>query len=233
MKVVGSKIALLVWNFIKDKCSLIVIRKGEHIWEKNTLACFPLPGMPTDMPPGMPLIRESDLSIAGDWISVTKWPSRRLTLWQDVTFRQDIDIPDQGCLSSRLLATAMDRPFLILSLRDYDKDCASIKVFRLAADNEMKDISTVASLVKSIPLGDAWPSRIICNQLFFGFVFNRAVTLIEKRALVDLAVPDPERRQIDLDVDGSFLNCVHMNSSSLVFVRDKRFVIKNDFWMLE
>ena len=100
----------------------------------------------------------------------------------------------------------------------------------------MKDISTVASLVKSIPIGDAWPGHmiIICNQLFFGFVKHQAVTqvyLIEKRALVDLAVPDPERRQIDLDVD--VLECVDMNSSSLVFVRDKRFVIKNDFWMLQ
>ena len=220
MNVVGSKIALLVFNVSKNKCSLVVIRKGEHIWEEKTLACFLVLSSPKPF-----------LAAAGDWISVTRWPSRQVALqcalWQDDTYRQDIDLP--GCQSAPLLATAMDLPFLSLSVRDNDKPCASIKVFRLAADNGMKDIcGTVASLVKSIPLGDSWPTMIICNHLLFGFVdWNEAtVTLIEKGALADAAAAEPDRRQID---HLGWSSC-DMNSTSLVFTRDQRFVLKKDFW---
>ena len=128
------------------------------------------------------------------------------------------------------VASAMYFPFFILSVCDMGR--ASIKVFRLAADNEMKDINTVASLVKSIPLYDFRPTRIISNQFFFGFVsyLDRDVALFGKRALVDTA-PETERRQINL-MDRPRVNYVDMNSTSLVSIRNQRFVLKKDFWMV-
>ena len=241
IKVVGSKVALLVRNFEKHTIALVVIRKGEHIWEENTLTCFSQASFP------IPSQNVTDfLAVDGDWISVTKWPSRRVSLWQDDTYRQDTNLPglpstamDSPFLIKEHIASAIDFPFLILSVRD--KGHASIKVFRLAADNEMKDISNVASLVNSIPLGDRLPSRIISNQLFFGFVSylhptGLAVTLIEKRALVDTGIAETERRQIKL-MDRLSHSCVDMNSTSLVFTlfqrryQDPELVLKNDFWM--
>ena len=158
-------------------------------------------------------------------LSHTKWPSRKVTLWQDDTY--DINLP--GCQSIEPVCTALNLPKLFHSVSEADKSCYCIKVFRLAADNGMKDIcGTVASLVKSIPLGDSWPTMIICNHLLFGFVdWNVAtVTLIEKRALADAAVAEPDRRQID---HLGWSSC-DMNSTSLVFTRDQRFVLKKDFW---
>ena len=230
INVVGSKIVLLVHYNEKNKGSLVVISKGANNWEEKTLTCFPCFPSPT--------LLHLFLATDRDWISVSDSPQRRVTLWQDDTYRQDIDL--SGCLSDSLIATAMDLPFFILSVRDYVKHCACIKVFRLAADNEMKDISTVASLVKSIPLGDFWPRQrgIICNQLFFGFVnlgrTGMAVTLIEKRAVVDAAVAEAEMRQIILT--GSIIpDCVDMNSTSLVFAQFqgefKSLGFKKDFWM--
>ena len=63
IKVVGSKIALLVNDCGREKTSLVVIRPGEHIWEEKTLACFPSPiagCRPT----------ASFLATARDWVSV-------------------------------------------------------------------------------------------------------------------------------------------------------------------
>ena len=232
IKVVGSKVALLVRNFEKHTIALVVIRKGEHIWEENTLTCFSQASFP------IPSQNVTDfLAVDGDWISVTKWPSGRVSLWQDDTYRQDINLPglpttamDSPFLLKEHIASAIDFPFLILSVRE-KKGRASIKVFRLAADNE---ISTVASLVKSIPFGDRVACRIISNQLFFGFVSylhptGKAVTLIEKRALVDAAVANTEMNRINL-LDS--FNCLDMNSTCLVFARHQGFVLKKkDFWM--
>ena len=243
MNVVGSKIALLVFNVSKNKCSLVVIRKGEHVWEENTLACFSQASFP------MPSQNVTGfLAADGDWISVTKWPSKQVSLWQDDTYRQDIDLPGLPSIARDIpffiqepYASAMYSPFLILSVGVRSR--ASIKVFRLAADNEMKDISTVASLIKSISLGDCsiHHSRIIFNQLFFGFVLRHArtglaVTFIEKRTLVDTGIAETERRQIKL-MDRLSHSCVDMNSTSLVFTlfqrryQDPELVLKNDFWM--
>ena len=216
--------ALLVNNNANYKKSLVVIRKGENIWEERTLACF----------------GDRDIFLASDkdWLSVTKWSLKRATLWQDDNYRQDIDLP--GCLpSNRLMATAMDLPFFILCLKV--ERGTYIKVFRLAADKEMENISTVASIVKSISIGDVvmpiW-KEVICNQLFFGVVVRRcldggaAVALIEKRTLVDA---EPEKRIFNM-VAKPTLGCVDMNSTSLVFARDDVWiqndeVLKHDFWM--
>ena len=245
-KVVGSKIALLVVDFENNKTSLVVLKRGEHIWEEKTLACFP----------SNPTSRLSSLAIDGDWVAVAKWSiwdhtkrlkmdSTKVMLWQDDTFRQDLDLP--GCLPAAVMDIAMKLPFLIFSLRDIVTGCASIKVFRLAADSGMEDINTVASLFKSIPLADnLMPIRrgIICNELFFGFVLDSyaeerlAVILTEKKALLDPAVPplETERRQINLDGP---TRRVDMNTTSLVFGQDQRLgsgetgtlLLRNDFWM--
>ena len=114
-------------------------------------------------------------------------------------------------------------------------------MFGLAADRAMEDIGTVASLFKSIPIDDFWPTRIIYNQLFFGFLSNQggAVILIEKRALLDPAVSpeETERRLINLEVDGWRPNAC-MNTTCLVFGQDQReqgkvhtLLVKKDFWM--
>ena len=70
------------------------------------------------------------------------------------------------------MAAAMELPFLIISLRNMDK------VFRLAPDRGMEDISTVATLVKSIPFDDPWQSpAIICNKFYFGCDSNTETSI--------------------------------------------------------
>ena len=191
-KVVGSKIVFLVEDFRKNKTSLVAIKRGEHIWEEKTLVCFPSNSELNNL-----------LATDGDWVAATgqMLNSTKVMLWQDETYRQDLVLP--GCLPIAAEAIALELPFLILWSSDVNVS-ASIKVFRLAADNGMEDISTVAFLVKSIPLYNLVPTwrGIICNKLFFGFLHAEglAATLIEKRALVDAAVPaeKTERRQINL-----------------------------------
>ena len=226
LKVVGSKIALLVVDGSGTATrSLVVIRKGENIWEDWTLACFGDSGI--------------FLAADKDWLSITKsrLSSKRTTLWQDDTFRKDIDLP--GCVKSCLLATAMDLPFFILCLRINRH--TYIKVFRLAADMKMENISTEASLIKSMSIGGVEPLRkeIICNQLFFGVIFDLdegvAVTLIEKKTLGDADVTEPERRSFNLALATKLMGCVDMNSTSLIFARnqkrDQKLVLKHDFWI--
>ena len=237
-KVAGSKTALLLADpHQMDKTSLVVIKRGEHMWEEKTLVC-----LPSDS-------RLSSLAIDGDWVAVVKrfGTGQKVMLWQDDIFRQEVDLP--GCLPVAVMAIAMELPFF--SLRDIVKGCAFIKVFRLAADSGMEDISTVASLFKTIPIDDnLMPIRggIICNQLFFGFVLassydeeGPSVILIEKKALLDPAAGPPlqtARRQINLEVNGSIRN-VDMNTTCLVFGQDQRqgseevgsLLLRNDFWM--
>ena len=187
--VVGSKITLLVNNDERKKSSLVVIKRGEHIWEEKTLACFP--SIPT-----------SFLATARDWAAVAKMfatgprlYSTKVMLWKDDTYRQDLDL--LGCQRGRVQDIAMELPFLILSLWSVGES-DSIKVYRLAADNRMENIGTVATPFKSIPLVRC--IGIICNEFFFGFANGPGsnVILIEKRALFNAAEKETKTRQINL-----------------------------------
>ena len=111
----------------------------------------------------------------------------------------------------------MELPFLIASFNLKDDSC--IKVYQLAADKLMEDISPVASHVKNIHLGHL-ANELICNELFFGCVLGdgQAVVLIEKKALFDAAIPPErtERNHVVLQEDTSKYS-VDMNTTSLVF----------------
>ena len=226
-RVEGSKIALLVKDFGNNKTSLVVIKRGEHFWEEKTLTCFPK---------GPSNSSTDKLATEGNWVAVVngfstgpRLNSKKVMLWQNDTFRQEIDLP--GCFPGAMWSVAMELPFLIISLGNV------VKVFRLAADKGMDDISTVATLVKSIPFPDFWPiPKVIRNKLFFGFVQGQIATLIEKMALVDPA-EETERREINL----VYGHCgPSMNTTSLVWLRAQErgrgreadaLLVKKDFWM--
>ena len=112
---------------------------------------------------------------------------------------------------------AMEIPFLTVSINL--REDTFIKVYRLATEMLMEDISTVASLIKSFPLG-RFANQLFCNELFFGCVLDdqKAVILIEKGELFDAAIlPENIERIHVLLQDDASKYCVDMNTTSLVF----------------
>ena len=157
-----------------------------------------------------------------DWVAVAKLSSTepildstRVKLWQDDNYCQDIDLP--GCLPALVNTMAMEIPFLTVSINLREDTC--IKVYRLATEMLMEDISAFASLIKSFPLG-RFANQLFCNELFFGCVLDdqKAVILIEKGELFDAAIlPENIERILVLLQDDASKYCVGMNTTSLVF----------------
>ena len=142
-----SKIALLVVHDMEDhnKVSLVFLKRGEQVWEEKIVACFPFFPM---------------LAAHGHWVALaddtltTNNEVSKVMLWQEENTGQDIEL--LGCSESWVRGFAMELPFLALILYDNNRT-ASVKVYRMAEDKQMKDLSQAASLVKSISINNFWP----------------------------------------------------------------------------
>ena len=250
IQVVGDKVFLLRKDREQGKTSLIGIKRIEQtVWETSILAC--LDGFPS-----------ATLATEENWIAVLRindwygpWhqyinTSTHIKLWECNTFRQDISaisLPDDP--RDRIYTKiALKLPFIVVVCN------FCVDVFQLASDNLMEDKRLRGSLIKTIPMDSNWSGQLTSNELFFGFVllevenFRQAVTLIEKKTLLDASIPseETEKRQILLpdlykQLDGGAY-IVGMNTTTLVFAHQvvytddedgEEVVIplhKNDFW---
>ena len=118
---------------------------------------------------------------------------------------------------------------MLLTIKEFDTSInlklkSRIKVYQLATDKLMEDISAVATLVKSVHLGRL-AIELICNELLFGCVLDdeKSVVLIEKKTIFDATIsPEKTKRNHVLLQEDTSTYCVAMNTSSLVFaMREK------------
>ena len=121
-----------------------------------------------------------------------------------------------------------------------------IKVCQLAADKLMEDLTSAASLVKTLQFPGFYLSKLLCTELVLGCVMETegndelSVVLFEKTALDTANPPEQTLRNI-IHLGATNYNCnylVDMNTTSLVFVQNQRgtpegqvHLCKKDFWM--
>lgn len=251
MKVIDpGKIAVLVEHHDQNKASLLFLKRIENVWDHDTLACFPLLM-------GDTLLAADDdlLAVAIEWRMRARRREnvqRRFMLWQEnKKTGQEIELPSRG--GREVLAIFMELPFLVLIL-SRDRRTAEVQVYRIGPEDQMKDVSSEATLVKTICINNSETDeemKLVSNQLFMGVVQqvwgsqDWILNLYEKRFLFNNK-PSTEvtgfSRQIHLprSYPGDSPR-VTLTNSSLIIVwgerdeerrgRRKEFLIKKDFWM--
>ena len=238
-----SKIALLVVHDMEDhnKVSLVFLKRGEQVWEEKIVACFPFFPM---------------LAAHGHWVALvddtltTNNEVSKVMLWQEENTGQDIELPFErdGCMVRGMV---MELPFLALILCKEDSygnnRTTSVKVYRMAEDKQMKDLSQAASLVKSISINNFWPMiGPLSNRHFVGFVHQEVgvrggMGHVFKKSTLFSNSSETGGIQIHLPTRTTslFSRQIALNTTSLVFYRREKddegrhysVLAKKDFWM--
>ena len=233
-----SKIALLL-----ERCkgSLVFLKRGEQGWEEKIVACFPFFPM---------------LAAHGHWVALvddtltTNNEVSKVMLWQEENTGQDIELPFErdGCMVRGMV---MELPFLALILCKEDSygnnRTTSVKVYRMAEDKQMKDLSQAASLVKSISINNFWPMiGPLSNRHFVGFVHQEVgvrggMGHVFKKSTLFSNSSETGGIQIHLPTRTTslFSRQIALNTTSLVFYRREKddegrhysVLAKKDFWM--
>ena len=170
MKVIDpAKIAVLVEHHDQNKASLLFLKRIKNVWDEDTLACFSLSM-------GDPLLAaDGDLvAVAIEWRRTARRREnfqRRFTLWpENKKTGQEIELPGRG--GREVLAIFMELPFLVLIL-GRDRRTAEVQVYRMGPEDPMKDVSSEATLVKTICINNSETDeemKLVSNQLFMGVV---------------------------------------------------------------
>ena len=247
MKVIDpAKIAVLVEHHDQNKASLLFLKRIEHVWVEETLACFPLS------------MGDTVLAADGDLVAVAiEWRlrarrrenvQRRFMMWQEnKNTGQEIELPGRG--GREVLAIFMELPFLVLIL-GRDRRTAEVQVYRMGPEDPMKDVSSEATIVYTICINNSETDEgmeLVSNRLFLGVVHkvwgsqDWILNLYEKRFLFNNKRPTEVSRRIRLP--RSYLGNsprVTLTNSSLIIVwgerdeqrrgRRKDFLRKKDFW---
>ena len=133
--------------------SLVVMKKGESVWENQNLASFAQVSQ----------FDKNFLSSDSDWLAfldTSATEKMRVTLWRGDENGQEIVIP--GCEGLDVVTMSMELPYLMLSLHHKDRRKNLINVYRVTADN-LEKVNANASLVKSIGI-KGYPTHIISKS---------------------------------------------------------------------
>ena len=219
---------------------LVVLQEGENNWETKTLESFPTPGR-----------WRGQLAVEKDFVAVVgndQGPdSAKVKLWKEDSFVQDIELPELSCFHAftDVVMHCMQSPILVASGRTWSLSGRTswVKVFQLAADNQVHLIKTV---LLSPEFYGGYGDQLFCNGQIFGCQLVNLVSgiwmnLFKKATLLDPETGEQtERNVIPLpQVDWETSSVRGHNTTSLVFIRSAQdgenqgrdFLCKKDFWM--
>ena len=116
-----------------------------------------------------------------------------------------------------------------------------IKVCQLAADKLMEDLTSAASLVKTLQFPGFYAPKLLCTQLIWGCLMlawdnqESSLVLFEKTALLDASTLPEQTPRNRIHLGATDNDLVDMNTTSVVFIQKvtglESNLCKKDFWI--
>ena len=237
IQVCGTKVAILARgnDIIRGEgvvegsgmASLIVMEKGERGLVKKTLSNFTgcLHG-------GLVALNGNFIALAKDVLK-SDVVDTRIALWCGDKRLSDVLLP--GRMGHSVTGIILEAPYVILSLFSQSdstrEGVVTIKVYSVSSNNQMQEISSEGSLLKSIPIrgltGDpsSHISRFVFNDFIIGYVQQPwgagdiGVHILDKKLLLNpkVSAEGVWVRRIFLPND---CTTVSINNTSLVCAKD-------------